>query len=56
MPPPPIPAPAAGAGQISAYEEVKPLGKGAFGMVYLVRERATRFITHFRFVARSRTR
>ena len=42
MPPPPIPAPAAGAGQISAYEEVKPLGKGAFGMVYLVRERATK--------------
>ena len=42
MPPPPIPAPAAGAGQISAYEEVKALGKGAFGVVYLVRERATK--------------
>lgn len=42
MPPPPIPAPAANAGQISAYEEVKALGKGAFGVVYLVRERATK--------------
>ena len=30
------------AGHISAYEEVKQLGKGAFGTVFLVRERSTR--------------